>query len=683
MINALLNRKGGWIAGIAIAIAVFVALNVGLSGVTGLRVDLTQDRLFTLSDGTEKILQRIEEPVSLDLYISQRLVEEVALYGLYATRVRDMVNEFAAVSDGMVTVTEHDPAPFSETEDTAVSAGVQGVPIDTGGERVYFGLVARAGDRVETVPFFQPTREAFLEYDLARLIEGLTRQRKPVIGIVTDLPMFGGFDPRSQEQRWMLIDGIEESFEVRNIFDIEADLNEEIDVLFMAHATRLKDEQLYAIDQFLMRGGRALLMVDPYSEIAALNTLSGRPIARDSTLNRLLEKWGVSIEEKMVVSDITLARMVNAGTAENIRPAPYLLWPSFRADNINADDAVTRDITTVNMGTPGSIAVADDAAVKVETLLETTERSQLFDSEMINPREPNILEFIEKFQADDKKYTTAVRISGEVDSAFPDGKPKPEPEPEAATPDEGQPGDAASDEAKPDEANPDGAAPAETATPATPPAEPEAAEGEPERPHVARSQQPLNIVLIADADMLETRFWATEQEFFGQRVLEPFANNGDLVINALENLTGSGDLITLRSRGTAQRPFTRVEALRIAANEQYRAREQALATRLQETQQKFDEAQQKASAESQGGAAAPVLTAEQKTALETELETLRTDLLAIRKELRDVQLKLREDIEALDTTLRFANIVLVPALVGVFAIILGIARIRRRAAANA
>ncbi|MDA0662911.1 MAG: Gldg family protein [Proteobacteria bacterium] len=668
MINAILNRKGGWIAGIAVAIAAFVALNVGLSGLTGVRVDLTQDRLFTLSDGTEKILQRIEEPISMDLYVSQRLVKEVALYGLYATRVRDMINEFAAVSNGKVTVIERDPVPFSETEDSAVSAGVQGVPIDASGERVYFGLVARAGDKTESVPFFQPSREAFLEYDLARMIEGLTKQRKPVIGIVTDLPMFGGFDPRSQEKRWMLIDGIEESFEVRNIFDIEADLNDEIDVLFMAHSTRLKDKQLYVIDQFLMRGGRALLMVDPYSEVAALNTLSGRPIARHSTLNGLLGKWGVSVDETMVVSDMTLARMVNAGTADNVKPAPYLLWPSFKGASINPDDAVTRDITSVNMGTPGAIAVAGDAAVKVETLLETTEKSHLFNKELINPREPNILEFIEKFQADGKKLVTAVRISGEVESAFPDGEPKPEPEPEAA---------------KPDEAKPDGAAPAEAVTPAFPPAGAEPAETEPKRPHIARSQKPLNIVLIADTDMLETHFWATEQEFFGQRVVQPFANNGDLVINALENLAGSGDLITLRSRGTAQRPFTRVEALRIAADEQYRSREQALATRLQETQKKFDEAQQKANAEAQGGAAAPVVTAEQKAALEAELETLRTDLLTIRKELRDVQLKLREDIEALDSKLRFANITLVPFLVGVFAIILGIARIRRRSAANA
>jgi ABC-type uncharacterized transport system involved in gliding motility auxiliary subunit len=663
MINALLSRKGGWIAGIAIAVAIFVGLNSGLANLTGIRLDLTQDRLFTLSDGTKHILKRLEKPVTLELYVSQRLIKEVAQYGLYATRLRDMVHEFASVADGKVTVVEHDPVPFSETEDDAVSAGVQGVPLDTGGERVYFGLVARSGDRTKSIPFFQPAREAFLEYDLARMIEGLVQPHKPVIGIVTDLPMFGGFDPRSQEKRWALLDSIEESFELRNIFDLETDLTDQIDVLFIAHFTRAKDKDLYAIDQYLMRGGRALIMEDPYSEVAALNTLSGRPIARQSLMNRLTEKWGVTVAEKKVVADLPLARMVNAGTRENVRPAPYLLWPSFRGDSINADDSITRDVTAINMGTAGSIVVADNAPVEVEPLLRTSERSHLFDSDMINPREPNIMDFIEKFQADGKRIVTAARISGNVESAFPDGPPKEKPKEDA------KPAEPTGD-AKPGEVPPPAAAEA--------PKEDE----KPKRPHVAKSEKPLNVVLIADTDMLETQFYLNEQDFFGQRVVQPFANNGDMVLNTLENLAGSGDLISLRSRGTAQRPFTRVQALRVAADEQYRAREQALATRLQETQKKFDEAQQKAHAESGGGEAAPVLTPEQKQSLESELDTLRNDLLAIRKELRDVQLKLHEDIEALDNRLRFINITLVPALVGLFAIVLGIVRMRRRRAAH-
>jgi len=662
--HRLLNRKGGWLVAIAGALGAFIALNIAISGLAGMRLDLTEDRLFTLADGTKRILDRIEEPVTLELYISQRLVKEVAIYGAYAGRVRDVLNEFSAAAGDRLTVVEQDPVPFSETEDVAVSAGVQGVPIDSGGERVYFGLAARLGETSAAIGFFQPNREGFLEYDLARLIEGLINPKKKVVGVVTTLPMFGDFTPGpNRPKRWLLIDAMEQGFEVRNIFDIETDLTDEIDVLFMAHATALSNKELYTVDQFLMRGGRALLMVDPYSELAQGALMSGRPIIRDSSLNKLMAKWGVSVIEKKVVGDMPLARIVNAGTGGAVKPAPYLLWPSFKPANINPADTVTRDITTVNVGTAGAIMVAEDPALKVEPLLVTTEKSQSFDISLINPREPNILDFVEKFKPGGKQIIVAARLSGDVESAFPDGPPKPKPE------------------AKPDGAKPDDAKKDEPAKPEAVEKAPEPAQ-KPAQPHLARTSEPLNVILIADTDMLHSRFWVREQEFFGQRVAQPFANNGDMVINALENLAGSGELITLRSRGTAQRPFSRVEALRVAANEKFRAREQALVTRLTEAQSKFEAAQKKAQSDNKGSGDAEgtvVLTAEQKQALEADMVSFRDDLLTIRKELRDVQLNLRKDIESLDTWLRFLNITLMPLLVGLFAIVLGVAR-RRKAA---
>ncbi len=653
----LLNARGGWIAAIAAVFGVFVALNAAISGLAGMRLDLTEDRLFTLADGTRRILERIEEPVTLELYISQRLVKEVAIYGAYAGRVRDVLNEFSAAAGDRLTVIEQDPVPFSETEDVAVAAGVQGVPIDSGGERVYFGLAARLGETRASIGFFQPNRESFLEYDLARLLEGLIDPKKKVIGIVTNLPMFGDFAPTAgPPTRWMLVDAMEQGFEVRNVFDIETDLTDEIDVLFMAHATALSDKELYIVDQYLMRGGRALLMVDPYSELAQGALAMGRPIIRDSSLNNLMAKWGVSVTEKQVVGDMPLARIVNAGSSGAVKPAPYLLWPSFKGANINPTDTVTRDITTINLGTAGAITIAKDAALTVDPLLVTTEKSQIFETSLINPRRPNVLDFIEKFKAAGQQIVVAARLSGNVESAFPDGPPKPA-------------------------VKPDGAKKGE---PAKPEAVKDAPEEKPARPHLARTAEPLNVILIADTDMMEARFWVREQEFFGQRVAQPFANNGDMIINALENLAGSGALITLRSRGTAQRSFTRVDALRVAADEKFRAREQALVARLSQAQGKFDAAQKKEQADSKksgGGPGTVVLTAEQKQALETELAAFRDDLLAIRKELRDVQLNLRKDIESLDSWLRFLNITLVPLLVGLFAITLGFVRRRKAAAA--
>ena len=305
--------------------------------------------------------------------------------------------------------------------------------------------------------------------------------------------------------------------------------------------------------------------------------------------------------------------------------------------------------------------MSENAAVKVEPLLSTTPQSQVFDTELIDVRKPNVLEFIEKFKPGGKPLTLAARITGAVETAFPDGPPKPK---------------------KPEEVKPEGAEDEKKAG-----AEEKAAEKKEEKPaevpeeekwppHVAKSTAPVNVILVADSDMLQEHFWVRVQDFFGQRVAAPFANNGDFVVNALENLAGSGDLITLRSRGTAQRPFSRVEALRIEADAKFRAREQVLTKRLAEVQKKFEEVQNKAGGKSQEGEA--VLTADQQKAIDDEMVNLRTDLLAIRKELRSVQLELRKEIEALDSTLRFLNIGLVPVLVGLFAIGLGVVRTQRR-----
>jgi ABC-type uncharacterized transport system involved in gliding motility auxiliary subunit len=661
MIRQILNRKAGWVIGIAVALGLFVVLNAGLSGVTGVRIDLTQDRLYTLSDGTRRILDRVAEPVTLEFYVSQRLVKEVAIYGNYAGRVRDVLNEFAAVSGGSVTVAELDPEPFSETEDAAVAAGVTGVPLDAGGERVYFGLAARSGGKTGVIGFFQPERESFLEYDLARMLEGLINPKKPVIGVVTSLPMFGQFAPQAgQPKRWHIVDLIEESFEIRNIFDVQTDLTDEIDVLFLVHPT-LSDEDLYTIDQYLMRKGRALIMTDPYSELAQGSLMAGRPIAPvASNVNKLMAKWGVSMAEKSVAGDMNFARIVNAGSEREMKPAPYLLWLTVKDSGVDTTDAVTRDINAVNIGSGGVIEVAENAALTVEPLLTTTTDSQAFDVGLIDPKIPNVLDFVEKFKAEGKKLILSARVTGVAKSAFPEGRPKPKAlekvEPKGA---EGKevPAAAKKTEEKVEE---------------KPSAEPE----KKLTPHIAKSQAPINVILVTDTDMLQERFWVRLQDFFGKRTAVPFANNGALVVNALENLAGSGDLITLRSRGTAQRPFTRVEALRIDADRKFRAREQVLVKRLQEVQTKFESAQSKAGGNTKEGEA--VLNADQQQAIDGEMAALRDDLIGIRKELRGVQLELRKDIESLDTTLRFLNIGLVPILVGLFAIVLGIVRTQRR-----
>lgn len=695
MIRKLFHTDRGWIVGIAVAVALFVALNTGLTGVTGLRVDLTEDRLFTVSEGTRNIVDGVKEPIEFKLYFSQTLLKQVALYGNYADRVRDVVNEIAAISGDKITVSEFDPEPFSETEDDAVKAGLKGVPLDASGEKVYFGLAARIGETTAVLPFFQPEREAFLEYDLSKLLYTAANPKKPVVGVISTLPLFGEFSPRSQgKKQWPIIDMLEETFEVRSIIDATEEVNDELDVLFLAHPANLTDDELYAIDQYLMAGGKALIMTDPHNEMARASLVAGRPMALTSNFNKLTAQWGVTVAEKKVLGDMKTARMVNAGKGGETQAAPYLLWMSMRQDNINDSDAATRGVTAVNVASAGMIEVAKDAAVTVEPLLQTTKVSQVFDTDMIGIAETNILGFLDKFQPGDKKLMVAARISGDAASAYPDGPPK-KPEPkkaeadgkDATKKDTAVKAESIKDSSLETATLPDSevAKPESVAPPTDKPGEAKTEEPKKKkRPHLAKSQKPLNVVLIADTDMLHERFWIRIQDFFGQRVMSPFSNNGDLVVNALDNLSGSSDLISLRSRGTAQRPFTLVEALRADADQRYRKKEQDLVKRLAEAEKRIAELQGKPDGAASDKPGSEVkLSEDQRKSFDGEMQTLQTDLLAIRKELRTVQLDLRKDIERLNGWLRFINIGLVPIAVGVLAIVLGIVRARRRNAALA
>lgn len=667
MIRTLFGR--GWVFGVMLALACFVLLNVSLSNVTGLRVDLTQDRLFTLSQGTRNVISSLDQPVKIDLYFSQALLKQVAIYGTYANRVRDVVREFGAAGGGKIAINEHNPEPFSETEDAAVKAGLQGVPLDAGGEKVYFGLSARSGDQTYVIPFFQPEREAFLEYDLTKLLHSAANPKKPVIGVMTALRMFGDFVPRpGQNTQWPIVDILEETFEVRNLIDVPKELTKDIDVLFLAHPAHLTDDEMYAIDQYLMRGGKALIVTDPHNEMAAASMAAGRPMAITSNVNKLLESWGVQVLEGMVAGDREVARVVNAGRDGEVRAAPYLLWLALQQGNISQTDTVTQGVTSLNFASSGVIEAKENAAVTVEPLVQTSEQSQAFATDMIGVMQPNILDFLDKFQPGGKRLTLAARINGRVKSIFPDGPPK-KPEPEKAEKEKDAAAkDAAANAGKTD-TEPKAAEKAETET--------KKDEGPKWLPHETESTAPLNVILIADTDMLHDRFWIRVQEFFGQRVSVPFANNGDFIANALENLSGSDDLISLRSRGTAQRPFTLVNAIRVDAEQRYRKTEQDLATRLAEAEKSIEAAQSKAR---EGGDA--VKPGDDKEKLEQEITRLRDDFLSIRKQLRDVQLNLRKDIESLHAWLQFVNIGLVPIVVGIAALILGVVRSRRRAAAQ-
>jgi gliding motility-associatede transport system auxiliary component len=639
------SRRAAAAVALLCAVALFAGINfIADRTLGGERVDLTQQHLYTLAQGSKATLAKIDEPVVLRFYYSKRLGDEVPAYGLYAQRVRELLEEYAARSHGKLRLEEINPVPFSPEEDRAVAFGLQGVPIDQGGELVYFGLAAtNSTDDQQVIPFFQMERERFLEYDLTRLVYNLAFPKKPVVALITSLPLEGDMMAAMQGQPmqpFVVLEQLRQLYDIRTLGGDIDSIDKDVDVVWIAHPQHLSEKTQYAIDQFVLRGGHALVFVDPNSEVQSSRPSRFNPPGspNDSNLEKLFAAWGVEMLPDTVAGDRFAARKVNAGSGSRVVPADYVAWLSLRQPNFNHDDPVTSDLTQINMASAGILEQKQGATTKFEPLITTSPASMKIPAEKVKGM-PDIVGLLRGFKPDDKRYVLAARITGPAKTAFPDGPPKP---PE-----------------KKDAENKD------TKKDAEKPAEP--------APQLTESAKPINVIVVADTDILDDRFWVQAQDFFGQRAVTPTANNGDFVANAVESLAGGAELMTLRSRGISSRPFELVQDIQRDAEQRYSAKEKALQDKLKETEAKIKDARVVKEGQGQGQAGI-VLTSEQTQAV----DNFRAELVRTRQQLREVQLALRQDIDRLKFRLEFFNIALVPILVGIAALVLGIVRLRRR-----
>jgi len=648
------SRKNLAIAGLVVATVFFLALHVVSNAVFhSTQVDLTQGRIYTLSPSTRELLTTMKEPVRLRLFLSSALTRENPAYGSYAARVKELLERYVTLSKSMITLEYIDPQPYSAAEDRAVGYGLQAVPLDQNGEVVYFGLVAtNTTDDTDKIAFLATQREKFLEYDLTHLIQNVAHPKKKIVGIITGAYLES--DPLKQWKPWRVTELMRQSFETKSIYE-PAQLTDDVDVLLVAHPIGQNDKMLYAIDQFILKGGKAIVIVDPFSEeISRANQAQRMPPDFGSDFEKEFKAWGINYDKTKFVGDRQAATRVAAGEDSRGRPiiTDYLAWLAFKGDAIKRGDPVTDELQVVNVATAGAISKADGAAIGFEPLITTSKDSMLIDVAKVKT-DPKPAELMRDFKSDDKSYVIAARVTGKLKTAFPDGPPQ----------DEKKDGDK-KDEAKQDEAKP-----------AIPPG------------HLMESKVPANIIVIADVDMLADRFWMRSQDFFGQELSVPIANNADFLLNALENVSGGAAVAGLRSRDVASRPFTRVAAIQKDAEKRYRAKEQELEQKLEDTDKKLKELQaqqtaqaparpgQPPQAQAQSAAPAaqpgqPILSEEQKKAI----EGFRRDMITTRTELREVQHALRQDIETLDSRLKVINIGLVPALVLVVAVVLALAR---------
>ncbi len=606
------QKKLGAMALILLAFGFVAAVMINNTLFRGARLDLTEHRLYTLSAGTRSILSNIDETINFYFFFSDEATADVPGLRTYAVRVREVLEEFAAASDGKLNLIEVDPLPFSEDEDRADQYGLQRISLGGLGDGVYLGLAATnsIGDQ-EILPFFQPDRESFLEYDLAKLVSTLASPGKTTVGLLSSLPMTVGFDPQTQTMRepWVVTSQAQQLFEVRSLEPSISRIDDDIGILWIVHPKSLSDSALYAIDQFVLAGGKTLIFVDPLAEIEAAQLPPGDPsammAAQGSNLESLFTAWGIDFSANEVVADNRYALTVAGGQ----RPIRHLGLIGLDPAAMNSNDVTTATLSNLNFGTSGFFSLAEDGPATMEALVSSSDQAAPLpvDSFRFLQNPDNLLD---GFAATGETYTLAARISGPLRSAFPDGPP----------------------------AAPQGDEAAEI--PAT---------------QHQEATTDVSVVVVGDVDILSDRMWVQLRNFFGQRIPSPFANNGDLVINLLDNLSGSADLIGIRGRATASRPFTVVNELRRQADLEFRSTEQRLQAELQDTEARLSELQ----SARQDDVNTLVLSKEQQTEIDRFLEQ-RT---RIRKELRSVQRNLDQDIEDLGTKLKFLNIWLVPLLV--------------------
>ncbi len=606
------------VAGIVLALVSLFAINTfGALVLRPYRLDLTETKSYTLSEGTLKLLSSLEEPIVLRLYVSGSIAERNAFLAAYARRVHDMLRAYAEASGGRITVELIDPEPYSEEEDRAVGFGLQPISLDGAGTVGYLGIAGtNTTDDVDVVPLLSPEREPFLEYDLTRLVYNLAHPEKPVIGMVSGLPMSG--DPLDEYRPWEIYRQLGQLYDIRWMGGDISEF-EDVDILMIVHPQALSDRTLYAIDQFLLRGGKAMVFVDPHSEAAALRQQRPGMGPTSSNLEKLFAAWGLGFDPGKVVADPTAARQVQFPSGGRNQIVDYLVWLSLSPDHLSADSPITGQLRRVNVASAGAIAPAEGSTLTFEPLLFSSKQAQMVGVDRVNMF-PDPLGLLRDWKPDGETRVIAARVSGTLKSAFADGPP-------------------------------------------------EGVEAKAE--HLAEGSAPATLVVVADSDLLDNRSWLANQSLLGQEILIPVADNADFVANALDNLVGSEVFAGLRGRDVALRPFTRLVELRREAERAYRAKEQELLDRLNELENKLRALQLPAGEEQ------AVLSAQQRE----EIAKIRADILETRRELREVQYALRRDIETLQAGVRFANTAAVPLLVALVAVAIALvhrARFRRR-----
>jgi len=627
MLKKILNNENKLPLIFLLAIISFLSFNVlNKNFFKNLRFDLTRSNVYTLSEGTKSILKSINEPLDFKLFYTKQIGNVNPVYQNYYDRVKEILEQYVLLSNNKIKLKILNPKPFSNEEDKAVEYGLQGAEI-MAGVYGYFGLIAtNSTDDEEKIIFFQPDRSPFLEYDLSKIVTNLANPNRRIVGLYTDLPMLGTFNPLAKSEEaaaappWAVYNQMKEFFEIKRIHEKTRSIPDDLKLLMLVHPKRIPDRLIYMIDQFVLRGGKLLIFIDPNSETESFSPNADQTNENNSSnLSELLEKWGVELVENKVVGDLLSARRVEIGASDQPSVTDYLAWLDIKKDHMDDTHQAISKVQRLTFATSGFLKNnKKNNKINFKRLVWSTKQSMQIDaSEVISP-DPTTL--LRNFVPSNEELTLAAEIKGSFLSNFPDGPPITN---------------------RKDDFD--------------------------KNKHINQSIKPTTLVILADADMLYDEFWL-KYEQSGE--VYPVANNADFTVNLLEYLNGTEDLIGLRGKGVSSLPFTRVEKIQKEAEQKFRSKEQELLEKLNNYQSKLENIQKGSGEDDE-----KTLLTKKET---SEIDEFRQEMVFVRSELRKVQNALRKDIEKLDSTLKFFNIFLVPILLIIISIALGFIERRKR-----
>jgi ABC-type uncharacterized transport system involved in gliding motility auxiliary subunit len=586
-----------------IVVVFFALVFVNNQLLSPLRLDLTENQVYSLSQGSKQVLKEIDEPINLYFFFSDKASKNMTSLRNYANRVESLLTEYETFANGKLKLQVLDPQAFSEQEDQADQFGLTAANIGVAGEAIYMGLAAtNALDEQKVIAFFDPQKEGFLEYEISQLISQLSEPEPVNVTLITDLAIKGGQNPMmgQVDPAWTFLTQLEQLYKVEQLSSEATSVPDDTDVLLLVHPKEYTDALLFAIDQFALSGGKILAFLDAHNESDPIAMMAGpMPTGNSSNVQRLLSAWGVEFDSDNVLLDAMAGLDIRTQDGGVTRHFGFV---GFTSDQLDREDVLTSNLEVINGASFGVFKKIADAETTWLPLIQSTQNSDLMNTGTYAMTQ-NPEELAKAYQSDNQSYVLAARLLGKANSAF--------------------------------EKVPEGA----------------------EQTAIITSTDRLNVILVGDTDLLADRFWVQQSNFFGQTIYTPFANNGDFITNAVENLGGSDALISIRSRGVFSRSFSRVDELTVIAEQKFRDQEQILQQQLDDTEQQLLELQNQQVEEG-----ALVISPEQQLAIDEFMQKKVT----IRKSLRDVRHQLDKDIESLGNWLKLINIALAPMILILF-----------------